>query len=524
MSWHCLNCNAVNYHSVSSNFLEDLVLSNRFEPISPNENSSSHHTFHSDILSSPGEPVHRSSPVAPAAAKPTSSRKTPKCTIRTLKPLKVLNVNLNSIVAHSTDLCNMVDSIDPDIIVGVETKIDSSIHIGEILPKQFLENVVRVDRKRGGGGVIIAAKDDFICSEVPELQTQCEIAWMKIEIVGCKPLYVCGYYKPQEGDAVSLNGFEESLRRLGIVNSHILIAGDMNFPGYDWLNNCLKPNCNYPTLTYQFVDLLDDLSLTQLVNTPTRGNNVLDLVIANNPSLIAACRVIPGVSDHDAVLTEVNLKPIRNKQNPRKIPLYKKADWIGLRKHMLDFGQSLRENFDITTPVNQLWENITSELERAINKFIPHKTSKSKDKQPWINAKIRRLMRKRDKLFLKNRHQPSSERLKKYKSLKHHIQSLSRKAYWDYVEDLITPKDENSSQENFSISKKFYTFIKHKKTDATGLKTLKKDGVPVTDSEEKADMLNNHFQTVFSKHIPMKLCDLCNYLSNLFSEQDTDMP
>ena len=46
----------------------------------------------------------------------------------------------------------------PDIIVGVETKIDSSIHLGEILPNQYLENVVRVDRKRGGGGIIIAEK------------------------------------------------------------------------------------------------------------------------------------------------------------------------------------------------------------------------------------------------------------------------------------------------------------------------------------------------------------------------------
>ena len=88
-------------------------------------------------------------------------------------------------MAHSTDLCNMVDSINPDIIVGVETKIDSSIHMGEILPKQHLENVVRADRKRGGGGVSIAAKDDYICSEVTELHTRCEIAWMRLEIAGC---------------------------------------------------------------------------------------------------------------------------------------------------------------------------------------------------------------------------------------------------------------------------------------------------------------------------------------------------
>ena len=206
-----------------------------------------------------------------------------------------------------------------------------------------------------------------------ELYAQCEIAWMKLEIAGCKPLYICGYYKPSERDSSSIGQFEESLRRLGIVNSHILISGDMNFPGYDWENSCLKPNCNYPTLTYQFVDLLDDLSLTQLATTPTRGNNTLDLVITNNPSLVTACRVIPGVSDHDAVLAETNLKPLKNKQTPRKIPLFKKANWEGLKKHISDFSNSLKTSFDISTPVNQLWDNITSELERAIDKFIPHK-------------------------------------------------------------------------------------------------------------------------------------------------------
>ena len=93
--------------------------------------------------------------------------------------------------------------------------------MGEILPKQYLENVVRVDRKKGGGGVVIAAKDEYICSEVAELYTKCEITWVRLEIAGCKPLYICGYYKPSEGDSISLEQFEESLRRLGIINSHV---------------------------------------------------------------------------------------------------------------------------------------------------------------------------------------------------------------------------------------------------------------------------------------------------------------
>ena len=163
VSWHCTNCHAVNYHSVSANFLDELILSNRFEPISTIDGSSlSHHTFQSDLTSSPGEPVHTSSPTTSIPRTHRSQVTKPKHTARSVQPLKVLKVNLNSIVAHSNHLCNIIDSMNPDTIVGVQTKIDSTIHLGEILPKQYLENVVRVDRKRGGEGVIIAAKDDSI--------------------------------------------------------------------------------------------------------------------------------------------------------------------------------------------------------------------------------------------------------------------------------------------------------------------------------------------------------------------------
>ena len=101
---------------------------------------------------------------------------------------------------------------------------------------------------------------------------------------------------------------------------------------------------------------------------------------------------------------------------------------------------------------------------------------------------------------------------------------MSRKAYWDYFEDLITPKDEHSREEKFSIYKKIYTFIKHKKTDSTGIKTLMKNGATVTDPENKADLLNSHFHSVFSQQILMKLSALCAYFSNIFQNNENDMP
>ena len=100
---------------------------------------------------------------------------------------------------------------------------------------------------------------------------------------------------------------------------------------------------------------------------------------------------------------------------------------------------------------------------------------------------------------------------------------LSRKAFWDYMEDLNTPKDEHSPGEKLSASAKLYTFIKSKKTDSTGIKTQTKTGSTVTDPAQKADLLNDHFNSVFSEQIPMRLSAVYEYLINLFQNKENDI-
>ena len=43
---------------------------------------------------------------------------------------------------------------------------------------------------------------------------------------------------------------------------------------------------------------LDDNGFAQLVTTPTRGNNTLDLIITNFPSQFGRVETITGLSDH----------------------------------------------------------------------------------------------------------------------------------------------------------------------------------------------------------------------------------
>ena len=71
-----------------------------------------------------------------------------------------------------------------------------------------------------------------------------------------------------------------------------------------------------------FGEILDDNGLTQIVEEPTRLNNILDLILTNCPNQISRTHIISGISDHNVVHTELDI--------PRRVPLYKKAGWTGL--------------------------------------------------------------------------------------------------------------------------------------------------------------------------------------------------
>ncbi|CAH1274649.1 Hypp5350 [Branchiostoma lanceolatum] len=109
-------------------------------------------------------------------------------------------------------------------------------------------------------------------------------------------------------------------------NAGLIIAGDFNFPLWNWETMSLKPNPVYTTVHQQFVDLLYDTGLDQIVKEPTCGENTLDLVLTNSPSLIPRVEVIPGISDHGIVYFEFKTKPDILQNANRPIFLYRRAN------------------------------------------------------------------------------------------------------------------------------------------------------------------------------------------------------
>ena len=91
-------------------------------------------------------------PQEPLCASPPKVKQS-RINAQKLGKLKVLSANFNSIECHKTEFWNLLDRTNPDIIIGVETKLDSSITNSEIFPPQYTANVFREDRNRHGGGL-----------------------------------------------------------------------------------------------------------------------------------------------------------------------------------------------------------------------------------------------------------------------------------------------------------------------------------------------------------------------------------
>ena len=90
---------------------------------------------------------------------------------------------------------------------------------------------------------------------------------------------------------------------------------------------------------------------------------------------------------------------------------------------MRDFQSELLTDL-ATTDVQQMWDIFASRLEQGIDKFIPTRKAGTRDGFPWINQEIRRLMRKRDKLYKRMKRSGRPNDTKKFLENKHLVRRV----------------------------------------------------------------------------------------------------
>ena len=138
----------------------------------------------------------------------------------------------------------------------------------------------------------------------------------------------------------------------------------------------------------------------------------------------------------------------------------------------------------------------------AVERFIPSKMTKTKYSVPWIDVTIKRLVKRRHKLYLRARKSNDPDVKIHYKRFRAHVQKVLRDAYWKYVSKIFTFENDSSDPDTpkpEKINKKFWSFVKSLKKDAFGITLLRENGILKTDIKEKANICIRRFQSAFTR-------------------------
>ena len=151
----------------------------------------------------------------------------------------------------------------------------------------------------------------------------------------------------------------------------------------------------------------------------------------------------------------------------------------GLRDHMSQLKESYFSEDYSHMSVNEMWVKFKTGFLEAVERFIPSKMTKTKYSLPWIDATIKRLMKRRQKLYLLARKSNDPDVKNHYKRFRAHVQKVERDAYWRQVSNIFMfendPSDPNSNKSG--KIKKFWSFVKSLKKDAFGITSLRENGI-----------------------------------------------
>ena len=307
---------------------------------------------------------------------PTKPKQIPQCFV----------VNARSIVKPDAypALYAELNSNNIDLCCISETWLHPTISSSLICPPGF--HIIRKDRIcTRGGGVAILCRNDWKIENIQNMDNPFECLWVRITTQNSSFNIAVVYHPPEHDyDANDLVDFlTESSEQLLTENPNakIIITGDLN-----------KLN---------IYNLLNQLSFAQLVKSPTRGENILDVFITNVPHYWKKVKVINSLlrSDHKAIIayTKDSIKAyrtdsfFRDTREHRKLNMFKELETIDWQKK-IEYGLTPDEM--IKTLYESLWPRFESSFP-----LIKVRTS-SRD-PVFMSPLVKHLLKKRKKAVVR---------------------------------------------------------------------------------------------------------------------------
>ena len=319
--------------------------------------------------------------------------------------------------------------------------------------------------------------------------------------------------------------------------SDIFLTGDFNFPEVHWpICDTFPQKQKLNESTSQLLNLMEENFLNQLVDKPTRGNNILDLFITNNNNIVSNIQCVETpMSDHKIVKVNTTYSILSpSKKTEAKIPQdsfrrlnLRKANYEAMCEHLCNINWD--ELKDICTP-EEFPELLRLTLLQISMLHAPEKSKQHKKINPFTRS--RNILRRRRK---KVRTQVNALASKSNESdLSSKLFKLRLELYNINEEIQNSVHTQQKSMESKAVSsiknnpRYFYSYAKKNNKLKTTVGPLnQKCGGLTDDPKTMADILQQQYASVFSnpdsadKKDPDINCELESILEDFnFTHED----
>lgn len=191
----------------------------------------------------------------------------------------------------------LLSSKQYDIILVTETWLSSNINDSFVCSNNFY-NIFRCDRNKKKGGGVAAFLDRSITCFSVNFNAISGVDMLVIDIFSKNNgqiRIILVYIPPQLTKKPNIMiALCNELTMLSSVNYNVIICGDFNMPGICWSDMCSANN-----VENIFLDFVISSNLCQNVRFPTRGANILDLVLTNN-NFVKNIKSLPPFQSSDS--------------------------------------------------------------------------------------------------------------------------------------------------------------------------------------------------------------------------------
>ena len=141
----------------------------------------------------------------------------------------------------------------------------------------------------------------------PSLIEACTIS---LELDKNKQLILICFYRPPQANITYQRNLCDFIvdKVKHYPNAIFCCTGDFNLPDINWGSESIVSCQYYHEINEMPLDMSAECAFTQVVVFPTRQTNILDLFFTNRPSIVQTCNPLPGISDHDITLVNMNLE------------------------------------------------------------------------------------------------------------------------------------------------------------------------------------------------------------------------